>query len=331
MCVCVPSFLYFYSFLWEYIFKIICYFKIKRSYELGLANKWQTPRRRLRQYAILSLKYIWVWQWHFGDSVLEKWKHWDLRMCHQVVYRGITHSGKYLAPSGCLSVENQLVSHGPAVLRGIMQLVKTCESVVILDVHEILWGKPAADSCEELGPMFCKNRTEYSDLPIRHLCVFMSKEKVWKNIHLTGNVDHVCVLEEFGKVGRRENGIFHCTPQFSWTCSRLVCYFCNKEVPQSIKLKKCAVHRTQCLVGGMHATNRSCCCYCWQRALQVAKVGSKQSWGGAESRWELEPVAYLVSPISYMTLAQPLTTPSLSLFICVMGVVIPAPQGSEED
>lgn len=56
--------------------------------------------------------------------------------------------------------------------------------------------------------MFCKNRTEYSDLPIRHLCVFMSKEKVWKNIHLTGNVDHVCVLEEFGKVGRRENGIF---------------------------------------------------------------------------------------------------------------------------
>lgn len=52
---------------------------------------------------------------------------------------------------------------------------------------------------------------------ISSVCVFMRKEKVWKNTHLTFSIDVVCALEEFGKMGRRDNYIFLCTPQFSLT------------------------------------------------------------------------------------------------------------------
>lgn len=59
----------------------------------------------------------------------------------------------------------------------------------------------------------------------------MKKEKVWKNAHLTFSIDFVCALEEFGKMGRRDDYIFLCTPQFSLTWPKLVHYICNKKSP----------------------------------------------------------------------------------------------------
>lgn len=68
------------------------------------------------------------------------------------------------------------------------------------------------------------------------------------------------------------------------------------------------------------------CCYCWKRALQVAKVGPQQSCKGAESMWDLEPdespgfsnqLCDLGSATEHF---QPQSSP-----LCVIGVVIPAP------
>lgn len=69
-------------------------------------------------------------------------------------------------------------------------------------------------------------------------------------------------------------------------------------------------------------------------AVTVGK-GLRRWHRWVQSRAEREPrvgswsqMGYLVSPVSCVVLGQPLTTPSLSLLICVMGVVIPAPQDS---
>lgn len=278
-----------------------------------------------------------VWQWHFGHSVLEKGKHLGPRMCHPVVYCSITYLGKI---PGTIWVP---LSRGPAGKSWhghTAQHHAAGEDFRVSCVSGCSWNflrKASSRFIEELGPFFfflVKNKTEYSNPTIYHRSVFLWTRGKY-GTHTSHLMPGMCVFwRSLGRWVGERIAFFFVRLSFLWTCSKLVSYFCNKKVPKSIKLKKwtfSVMPRAQCLVDGMHATNRSGCCYCWQRVLQVAKVGSKQSWEGAESRWELEPVDYLVSTIRCVIVGQPLPTPSLSLLIRVMGVVIPAPQGSEED
>lgn len=169
-------------------------------------------------------------------------------------------------------------------------------SYVSVDVEgcpRCLVRKSVADSHKELGLIFFA-KTNQNTVILFYLivvCVFMNKEKIWKDTHLTLNVDSVCVLEQFGQMRIL---FFFAHPSFLWLVPSWSVTVAIKKVPKSMKLKKwsrwCSGWNTVS-VGGVHATDRSCCCYCWQRTLQVAEAGPKQGWQGAERRWESEPGA----------------------------------------
>lgn len=107
-------------------------------------------------------------------------------------------------PSDCLSGSNSWMRYGPCTLHNILQLSEKPESAAFLlicrDVHDVLWGTPAAGSYKELRLINQTNKT-----PPVYVCECSYEQRESVEEHTSHLMLILCVLERFGKVGGRDH------------------------------------------------------------------------------------------------------------------------------